>query len=402
MIRTPLYPKFGAPGQAPRIAAAAARLGVSLDALAPRSIAVTGSNGKGSTAAMTAQILKACGKKTGLFTSPHMLEINERFAIDAAAVDDATLSAAWAETASACGPADGGMGGFEFLFLLAAKLFADAGCDAIVWEAGIGGRHDVTRLARARLAALVSLDLEHTALLGDTLEAIALDKADITPDGGALFLGDAAIAHQRAIEAHVAPRRVRVAAVPSDALAFAPPLAGAHQRTNTALAIALARAHASASDAAISAGLAAVRWPGRLERLQGASPPIIIDVGHTPGAIRAALDGFKTLVGGAVSTLVCGASRDKDAAAIIASLAPAFPVIIAAEAPHKGAPAAAIAALARAANPAATVTIAPGVADAHAAALRAGRPVYVAGGLFLASAFKAVHLGRDPAALQFF
>ncbi|NWG52214.1 MAG: hypothetical protein HXY28_00695, partial [Hydrogenophilaceae bacterium] len=229
MIRTPNYPKFGAPGQAQRVARVARRLGLSFETLAPRSIAITGSNGKGSTAAMTAQILTACGLKTGLFTSPHMLAVNERFRIDGADVEDATLAAAWDATEAACDGEDG-LGGFEFLFLLAAKLFGDARCAAMVWEAGIGGRHDVTRLAGARAAALVSLDLEHTALLGDTLEAIARDKADIAADDGLLLLGETAAPFVDAIAAHVAPRRVRVEVAAPDSLAAAPPLHGAHQR----------------------------------------------------------------------------------------------------------------------------------------------------------------------------
>jgi dihydrofolate synthase/folylpolyglutamate synthase len=155
----------------------------------------------------------------------------------------------------------------------------------------------------------------------------------------------------------------------------------------------------------ISSGLAAARWPGRLEIIQKA-PLIVIDVGHTPAAIRAALEGFDAMRGGRQGLLVCGASADKKGAELIAALAPAFATIICASARHKGAPAAEIAAHAAAANPVAEIAIAESVADARRLALAKVKStetaVYVAGGLFLAAEFKAVHQGRDPASLAFF
>jgi dihydrofolate synthase/folylpolyglutamate synthase len=135
-------------------------------------------------------------------------------------------------------------------------------------------------------------------------------------------------------------------------------------------------------------------------------PPIVIDVGHTPDAIRVALDGFASLRGDRPSILVCGASADKNAAAMIAALAPAFAHIICASARHKGAPVAEMAAAAASVNPSAEITIAESVTDARRLALAKARTlnaaIYVAGGLFLAAEFKAAHLGLDPQSLAFF
>jgi dihydrofolate synthase/folylpolyglutamate synthase len=127
-------------------------------------------------------------------------------------------------------------------------------------------------------------------------------------------------------------------------------------------------------------------------------------VGHTPAGVRAALAGFEAMRAGREAVLVCGVSADKDAAAIIAALAPAFGVIICAAARHKGAAAAVIAAHAQQANPEAEVVLAEDMADARIIALARARAgaIYVAGGLFLAAEFKAVHMGRDPASLVFF
>jgi dihydrofolate synthase/folylpolyglutamate synthase len=151
--------------------------------------------------------------------------------------------------------------------------------------------------------------------------------------------------------------------------------------------------------------LAQARWPGRLEVIEQA-PLIVVDVGHTPAAVRAALEGFEAMRGPRRGILVCGVSQDKKANELMAVLAPAFDTIICTAAAHKGAPAAQIALLAKAANPSAELVVSESVADARRSALARAKSsetaIYVAGSLFLAAAFKAVHMGRDPATLAFF
>lgn len=397
------YPKFGVGPGLERVGAVAAHLGIDLEAFAARGAVVVGSNGKGSTAAMCAALLQQADIKTGLFTSPHLLTLNERFRIGGDDIDDAELAHHWARVASAIeatGYADTA-GGFEFLFLIAADWFAARACVFTVWEAGIGGRLDPVRLLMARRVALTALDFEHTALLGDTLEAIALEKAAAAPDGARLFVADA-------IDADIRDRVVRVCGarnVRVEAVGPAPdaPLPGAHQRSNAALALNLAHDLASLDEAQTKAGFAATRWPGRLEVLSE-DPLCVIDVGHTPDGVSAALSSFAQMRGARRAVLVCGVSQDKDAGAIVGRLAPGFGVIVCAAALHKGEPPARIAALAQAANPQAEIVIADSVAEARGLALTKTEngAIYVAGGLFLAAEYKAVHLGRDPASLVFF
>ncbi|MBL8549146.1 MAG: hypothetical protein JNJ73_04120 [Hyphomonadaceae bacterium] len=402
MIRLPKYPKFANGDQARRIAEISARANLDLASFSARSCVITGSNGKGGTAAMTASILREAGRNVGLFTSPHLFEINERFARDGAPISDADLDHHWRRTESAIdawladNPGEA-VGGFEFLFLVAASAFE--ACDACVWEAGIGGRRDVTRFVRTPLAAIVSLDLEHTSLLGDTLEAIALDKADVIAPNGRLLLGQSAAPHAAAIQAHRPDLTLEIVA-PRD---WPSPLTGPHQANNAALAARLASLMSDANEASIAKGVARVRWPGRLEAISR-DPAIVIDVGHTPAAIAGALQGFLAMHGATPNVLVVGASADKDASGALAILAPAFPRIVATRARHKGRDPAAIAALAAAANPRAEVAIAPDVAAARAAALARAEAgaIYVAGGLFLAAEMKALVEGRDPGALAFF
>jgi dihydrofolate synthase/folylpolyglutamate synthase len=401
----PPYPKFGAGTGLVRVNAVAARLGLKLADFGANATAIVGSNGKGSTAAMTASLLQQSGASVGLFTSPHLLDLNERFRFDGEDIADAELARHWERVSAAIDAYQNDTGdqasAFEFLFLIAADWFKARGAALTVWEAGIGGRYDPVRLIEARRVALTSLDLEHTELLGDSLEAIARDKIDAAPRGAALFAPHD-IEVRDVIEASCAANGVEFQAVA--ALAETAPLAGAHQRQNAALALALAGDLAPLSKAQARAGFEAVRWPGRLETI-AADPIVVIDVGHTPRGVAAALAGFQAMRAGVPAVLVCGASRDKDGAAMIGLLAGAFDIIICASACHKGAPAGEIAAVALVANPQAEIIIAETMADAHrlarAKARAAKAMIYVAGGLFLAAEFKAIDQGRDPGALAF-
>jgi dihydrofolate synthase/folylpolyglutamate synthase len=397
------YGKFGKGPGLERCQRIAATLGVDLAAFGQQGAVIVGSNGKGSTAAMTAALLQQVSSPVGLFTSPHMLALNERFRIDGEDIGDDDLSRHWERVraaANATGEHDS-LGGFEFLFLIAADWFSARGCSHTIWEAGIGGRLDPVRLIEAQQLALTSLDFEHTELLGDTLVEIARDKIDAAPPGASLFASESCAPVRDAIRAHCAARSVNVLFIEG---AVPAPLAGDFQRENAALALCLARHASSLRDEQAAAGFAATRWPGRLETLSE-SPLVVIDVGHTPAGVNAALRGFTTLRSDREAVLVCGVSHDKDVAAIVSALALAFPRIVCAAAHHKGAAAAEIARCAISSNPEAEVVIAENIADARRQALArasADGAIYVAGGLFLAAEFKAAHLGLDPASLVFF
>ncbi len=395
------YPKFGAGPGLERVKRIAAQLGVDLAGFGAQGAVIVGSNGKGSTAAMCAPLLQGVSAPVGLFTSPHLFALNERFRIDGEDITDAELDHHWrrvVEAAAITGESDK-LGGFEFLFLIAADWFAARGCVHTIWEAGIGGRLDPVRLIEARRLALTSLDLEHTQLLGETRAEIARDKLDAAPSGAGVFVSDSCANEHASIEAHCAERRVSVKWVNASDLEA--PLSGTHQRQNLALALALARDLHAISDKQARAALFKTRWPGRLEIIND-DPLTVIDVGHTPDGVRAAREGFLAMAAPAV--LVCGASHDKNADQIVAALAPGFSTIICAAARHKGAAAAQIAACAQAANRQAETIIAESVADARQLAFSKalGRSIFVAGGLFLAAEFRAIHLGRDPASLAFF
>lgn len=401
------FPKFGVGPGLERCALVARELGFDLGEFGQSAAVIVGSNGKGSTAAMSASVLGETSQSVGLFTSPHLFALNERFRIGDDDISDDELADHWNRVSCAietCGVAET-IGGFEFLFLIAASWFKTRECAFTIWEAGIGGRLDPVKLISATNLALTALDFEHTELLGDTLADIALEKIAASPRGARLFVSERAAPADSnvrdAIQAFCLEQSIHVEFVsPSTS---APPLFGEHQSGNVALASKLARALAHMSEEQVAAGLAKTHWPGRLEVLSR-EPLVVIDVGHTPDGVSVALDGFRELSGARDRVLVCGVSHDKDVAAIVDRLAPSFDDIVCVSPAHKGAPAAQIAVQAQRANPRAEITLAESVADARTIALAKTKSgaIYVAGGLFLAAEFKAVHLGRDPGALVFF
>lgn len=434
-------PKYGEGLCLARLGALLARLGVDRDRLRRSAIAVCGSNGKGSTAAFTASIGKAYGLRTGLFTSPHLYRFNERFRIDGEPIADDELNpllARVADTLAEVARERGEQfGAFEAQFALACVYFQESKCDVAVFEAGIGGRYDPVRLLGAPVSCVASVDLEHTALLGSSLELIASDKSDACAAGGTIVYGEncrplhdhlAEYNRSRHVEALYVGDEIAItnAAIVDATQRFdlrigehnypglQTSLLGAFQLNNAAIAATLlslwlqrARPEADAAllDRTIRSGLRDAGWPGRLETIS-TQPLTVIDVGHTPDGIRQALAGLHAAHGPQGWLLVLGVSRDKAAAEIVNALAPQFDAIVCSSAHHKGAPADVIAEAARAANPRADIHVAPTIADAvreaRALAERLGAKIYVAGGLFLAIEFAAVLRGGRAEDLRFF
>jgi dihydrofolate synthase / folylpolyglutamate synthase len=425
-----------------------ARLAELLDALAidrarlsRRSVAVTGSNGKGSTAAFCAGIARAYGLRTGLFTSPHLYRVNERFQVDGALIadDDLARLASRITTAIADLTQRRGenFGSFEAMFALACLYFQESDCDFAVFEAGIGGRYDPARLVGARTIGVTSVDYEHVELLGNSLELIASDKSDACASGGTIVYGE----NCRSLRRHLTEyNRSRATAalfvrdeigISGEAVATSTQrfdfgfqghdfrsletnLLGAFQFNNAAIAVSLfllwlqdTRPGETPAriEAAVRSGLREARWPGRLETIRQ-DPLTLIDVGHTPDGIRQSLASLKAIYGEEGWILVTGVSRDKKANEIVGALAPSFDSIICTSAHHKGADAATIAASARAANPQATIHVAQTIEDAVALSRKLAtadsRKIYVAGGLFLAIEYTVVARGGRADDLRFF
>ena len=303
---------------------------------------VAGTNGKGSACAMVDAVLRAAGFRVGLYTSPHLVRFNERIRLGGVDIDDASLGQRLLQVLQRS-PTASTLTYFELGTLVAFWHFAEEGVDFAVLETGLGGRLDATATCVPRATAVTALGLDHTELLGDTLAAIAREKAGIFRAGvPAVVARQPEEAEQVLVEeaARVGAPLLREGvdfAVVEEAGALAYRhgprrlsglrlgLAGAHQHQNAALALALldvlAEAGARIPDAARQSGLREVHWPGRLEEVPG-SPLLLLDGAHNPAGVqvlRAALD---SRYPGRRVHLIFGAVADKDVRGMLSGLLP--------------------------------------------------------------------------------
>jgi dihydrofolate synthase/folylpolyglutamate synthase len=367
-------------------------------------VQLAGTNGKGSTAAMTEAILRAAGVRAGLHTSPHLTRFTERIRIDGAEADGDRLARLDARIAATRVP----LTYFEIATVLAFLDFAEAGVDLAVLETGLGGRLDAVTACEPVATAVTSIAVDHTEYLGGTLREIAREKAGIIKPGVPHVIGalppEADDEMERAADALGAPllRLGRDFAAPEVPTA----LAGEHQVQNAALAVALAtRALASLgrtlSPDAVRDGLASVRWPGRLERVTN---DVLLDCAHNVEGARALAAALPALAEGRPVALLLSVVRDKDAAGILATLAPSSSTIIATQSANpRSLPAAELQALAR------RYTSDPKVSPDPIVALNLARRhvghaglVVAAGSIFLIGELRAHLLGSvvDPAPLS--
>jgi dihydrofolate synthase/folylpolyglutamate synthase len=369
---------------------------------------VAGTKGKGSTAALIASVLAASGRRTGLYTSPHVADPFERIVLAGrrdrpatlvrcasvlrAVVDalppepaDAHPGAAGAFPPGAAGAFPPGAAGafppgaasaslpgaagafppgaagafppttFELYTALAFLYFRDAGCDSAVIEVGIGGRLDATNVITPEASVITPLDLEHTDVLGDTIEKIAAEKAGIIKPGVPVFVGlqpPAAAEVFRAVAREqgspitfladaVAARKVRVSPSGTDlhialrdgsTADFRLSMLGEFQAENAALAyVALRSSHPEISLSQYGRGFRAARLPGRMELVRG-RPPVVLDGAHTPLAVQRLVESFQAVFPGARgpggAVLLFGSVTGKNPKAMAEILAPCFASII--------------------------------------------------------------------------
>lgn len=314
--------------------AVAGRLQLKLDM---PTVVVGGTNGKGSTCAMLDSILRAAGYRVGLYTSPHLLDFNERCRVDGANASDAVLVEQFEAVEAARG--DISLTYFEFTTLAILRLFGRTPLDAAVLEIGLGGRLDAVNIVDADVAVVTSVDLDHMDYLGPTREHIGFEKAHIYRAGRPAICSDPA--PPRALLDHAARigtdlwlfgrdfnyqgdrqqwayggRAVRRAGLPY------PALRGANQLLNAAGALAALETlgdRLPVSQQAVRQGLLTVELPGRFQVLPG-SPAVILDVAHNPHAAAVLAQNLDNMGFFPVTHAVFGMLRDKDIAGVVAKL----------------------------------------------------------------------------------
>lgn len=329
-------------------------------------IQVTGTNGKSSTARMIASLLRALGLRTGLYTSPHLIDMRERIEIDGEPISAQRFMEVAGDVAPFIATVDAraeGEGGtpvtyFETLTAIAYAAFADAPVDVAVVEVGVGGTWDATSVCQPQVSVVTRVAMDHADILGDRIDLIATEKAGIIKPG--CF---AVIADQEPDAAEVLRARIDEVGVPAawEGAAFAVldrtvavggqvltlqgltgayddvfvPLFGAHQSRNAAVALAAAEAFVGGGALALDPdsvreGFADVTSPGRLEVVRR-GPTVIIDAAHNPAGAEALADAlsesfaFTHLIG------VVAVLADKDVAGILRALEPVLDQIVVTE-----------------------------------------------------------------------
>lgn len=308
-----------------------------------RIIHIAGTKGKGSTAAMIAAVLTASGHRTGVYSSPHLERIEERFTIDGQPIGEEELVDLVArlrvvvETIDAEVPAADAPTFFDITTALALVYFADRECNAVVLEVGLGGRLDSTNVCLPVVSVITSISFDHTKQLGNTLAAIAGEKAGIIKPGVPVVSG-VRPAEPREVIAEIARERGCRLIEPDIEAArdFQVGLLGAHQRANAAVAVAvideLRDQGWAIPDEAVRQGLAAARLPARVEWLasDGADrPAVIVDTAHNAASAEALAVVLREIEIQGTRTLILAVSRDKDLRAILSALAPEFDRVIA-------------------------------------------------------------------------
>lgn len=285
----------------------------------PRFIHVAGTNGKGSVCAMLEAICRADGRKTGLFTSPHLVTFRERIRINGAMISEAAVAAILTEIRELTAAWDHSPTFFEITTALALLHFQREGVDLVILETGMGGRLDATNVVTPLASVITAIDLDHQQWLGETLAEIALEKAGIIKNGIPVVSAPQQREAQLVLS-HLAYERdcaFHLVVSPLQKLPMALP--GAHQRWNAALALhALGVAGLKIAESSIATGLRQVEWAGRFQQIDART---VLDGAHNPAAARNMARTWEELHGEERATVVLGVLRDKDVAGVCAAIA---------------------------------------------------------------------------------
>lgn len=307
-------------------------------------IHVAGTNGKGSTVAMLAAILRDAGHRVGVFSSPHLVSFCERITIGGVPIteDEVVEGVAHVRRTVPGGPEGLGLTSFEIMTLLAWWTFARHGVDVVVLEVGLGGRLDATNVVTPAVTIITNVAVDHEAFLGSDLEGIAGEKAGIIKPGVPVVAGGTGVAAQviraraetlgSAYQERGIDFDLTSGAGVGDGLVFRSPmrtiddlhlrLQGRHQQANAALALrALELMPAFVpSPESVRAGLARADWPGRLQLVRE-SPRVLLDCAHNPAAIDVVVDEVRASAAGRTVRVLFGVMQDKSWHRMLESLA---------------------------------------------------------------------------------
>lgn len=315
-------------------------------------IHVAGTNGKGSVCTILSGVLRAAGYKTGLFLSPFIIDFRERIQIDGEMIPEQALCEITGEImplVEEMAAQDEIITEFELVTAIAFEWYARSRCDAVVLETGLGGLLDCTNVIGTPLASVVtSISLDHTAVLGGTLEEIAFQKAGIIkPEGKTVFYPQQEEVNRVILEAakqrhndfynasdylpELVSTSVKGTKMRFKGQELSLPLIGAHQLKNAAAALAAVaalRGGLDIPDTAVEEGFANAFIPARLE-LMDENPLVLLDGAHNPGGMKALSEAVKTYCRGKNTVCIIGMLRDKDSVTALSYIKGLFSTVIA-------------------------------------------------------------------------
>ena len=322
-----------------RVTALLEKLGRPQDDL--KFIHIAGTNGKGSCAAMLSSVMKCCGYRTGLFTSPYLARFNERMQVNGKPIGDEALADVVAQVKPAADAMEDHPTEFEMMTAAAFLWFQQEKCDIVVLETGLGGRLDATNVIAAPEAAVImNIGLDHTQILGDTVEKIAAEKAGIIKPGCDCVLYRQQESVMDVVRARCDALGVDLHIADFDQIhsefdslygqsfaykgeLYALPLLGKHQLKNAATALEVVEVlrgkgwKLEQSD--VEHGIYAVSWPGRFELIHD-EPLFVVDGGHNPQCAETVVDNLLNYFGGNHRVMLVGMLADKDVDGTLAIL----------------------------------------------------------------------------------
>jgi dihydrofolate synthase / folylpolyglutamate synthase len=387
-----------------------------------RTAHIAGSNGKGSTSAFLAAILGSAGKRVGLYTSPHLISLTERIQFLRGVVPSEILQdelTAVLERVDRVAPNFRDLSFFEVLTAAGLSALAERNVEFGVIEAGLGARLDATRLVDAEVAILTDLSLEHTQILGDTIEEIALEEGAVMRPGRPLVMADGPPAAMRVIDEMARACGAKIHRIGDDleVRMTAPSLfrlgvgdrvlddvelslLGPHQGRNAVLAAKTALLlEPSLNEEAIRRGLASAQWPGRMEIFEG-DPKIVLDGAHNPHGAEVLRDALKSdpRFASRPLHLLFGVLADKNAESMLEALVSvAASMIVTNPASPRARPAAEVAGMAArlGASAEAIESIEPAFEEARRRAREDEGWVVVCGSLYLVGDVRAILVSRS-------
>jgi dihydrofolate synthase/folylpolyglutamate synthase len=359
-------------------------------------IHVAGTNGKGSTCAMIDSLARATGKRTGLFTSPHLIDYRERIQVSGRQISEERCAEMLTELRTLCESLETHPTFFEITLVVAMRWFREMECELIVLETGMGGRLDATTAVPADVCVITPIGLDHTQWLGDTLAKVAAEKAGIFLPGVPVVSSPQEPEARLVLEKEANALRAPLEFAGEPLLGYSIALPGPHQAWNAALAVAaLHRLGLPLNFDVLQYGLSHVKWPGRFERFPATDhrPEIILDGAHNPHAAKMLAETWRQQFGERKATLLFSAVAAKDIAGILELLTPlAERIHLCPIDTPRAVPTTELAAAMPSDAP--PVTKHARFKDAFQAALASESPVLIAGSLFLVGEAKALLEGR--------